>query len=315
MLRSAVMWWFGLSLAGLTTSAVASAGVSAPIRAAVEQAVIAAIPAWHGKKAQIIKYLDLTQPFATWTPWALVVAQSAGPPPDPEWTDHRTIAVCLVGVHATQCTDSYWQTPDGGESWFARPYDLRLAQVVHTRDDATQPLLVVATCSVPGIDGNCSIRTTLYRYDRNVDLFRRVFVHDSHGSNNNQAARFVEHGPLQGDVIVDYPTDRAPYVYWIEVYAPGKSGQYARILRYRSSTHYADGNPLPVADSEMPAIMERLGLWKPGDALPVPQPLPAGCGQLVLNHGEEWCRNLCVNYGGNACDRFTKSRRSEIRDR
>jgi hypothetical protein len=65
----------------------------------------------------------------------------------------------------------------------------------------------------------------------------------------------------------------------------------------------------------MPAIMERSGLWKPGDALPVPQPMPEGCGPLVLNRGEEWCRNLCVNYGGNACSRLTKGKRSAIRNR
>lgn len=101
----------------------------------------------------------------------------------------------------------------------------------------------------------------------------------------------------------------------IEVYAPGNSGRYARILRYRSHTGYGDGNPLPVIDSEMPAILERLGLWKPGDALPVPEPLPANCGRLILNRGEEWCRNLCVNYGGNACARFTNAKPSEDRDR
>src|SRR6185312_8329625 len=73
----------------------------------------------------------------------------------------------------------------------------------------TRPLLLVQTCSIPGINGNCSTRTSLYAYVSNVDGFRRVFVHDSDGSNNNQAARFVESGPLQRDVIVDYPTDHA----------------------------------------------------------------------------------------------------------
>lgn len=78
------------------------------------------------------------------------------------------------------------------------------------------------------------------------------------GRNNNQETRFVERGPLQGNVIVDYPTQDAPYTYWIEVYNAGESSQYVQILRYRGRTGYGDGNPLAVADSEMPEILRRL---------------------------------------------------------
>lgn len=188
-----------------------------------------------------------------------------------------------------QCAGSYWQ---GGEgmAWFAQPYSVHTARIVYAARDQTRPLLLVQTCTTPGINGNCSIRTALYQYGSKVEAFRRVFVHDSDGSNNNQAARFVEHGPLQGEVIMDYPTGHAPYTYWIEVYAPGKSGQYARILRYRGRTGYGDHNPLPVADSEMPEILERLGFWKPGDTLPVPPRRPDGCDGLVFRDGEEWCK-------------------------
>ncbi len=45
----------------------------------------------------------------------------------------------------------------------------------------------------------------------------------------------------------------------------------ARVLRYSGNTRYGkDGNPLAVIDSEMPETLRRLGLWKTGDALPVP---------------------------------------------
>jgi hypothetical protein len=98
----------------------------------------------------------------------------------------------------------------------------------------------------------------------------------------------METGPLRGDVIVDFPTQHAPYAYWIEVFAAGKSGQYTRILRYRGHTGYNDGNRLPVADSEMPAILERLGLWKRGDSLPLPADR-FGCIRPYLSRGEEWC--------------------------
>ncbi|MGH8234871.1 MAG: hypothetical protein ACREPU_11870 [Rhodanobacteraceae bacterium] len=282
---------------GLVLPSLASVVATSLPKAKVEQTVVDALPVWHGKSAQIIEYVDLTQPFATAAPWALVVAQNLGPSPAPEWTDHGPIAVCLVGgldPRYPQCTGAYWLKNDTGVAWFVQPYRLVAARVVHAGPHKTRPLLLVQTCSVPGINGNCSIRTSLYQYVGNVNSFLRVFVHDSDGSNNNQAARFVEKGPLQGDVIVDYPTEHAPYTYWVEVYGPRKSGPYARpyarILRYRGRTGYGDRNPLPVADSEMPEILHRLGLWQPGEALPVPPRMPKNCTRLFMRQGEEWCR-------------------------
>lgn len=308
---------FALVVASLVFPSVPAATTAPLPQTKIEQAVIDSLPAWHGKKAQVIGYLDLTQPFATVTPWSMVIAQAAGPVPAPEWTDHGPIKICFVGgLHSEypQCTSSYWQRGEG-MAWFARPYSVVAAQVVFAGRLRTRPLLLVQTCSIPGINGNCSTRTSLYAYVSNVDGFRRVFVHDSDGSNNNQAARFVESGPLQRDVIVDYPTDHAPYTYWIEVYAPSKSGQYTRIVRYRGHTGYGDGNPLPVADSEMPGIMERLGRWKPGNALPVPAQMPEQCGRLVMRNGEEWCQNLCVRLPGTDCGHFARTKRSELRHR
>lgn len=293
MSRSAVVWGFGLLVVALGAPVLAAAGVPPPDQAEVEQAVIAAIPAWHGQKATILKYLDLTGPFDTLSPWTLVVAQDPEPPAEPDLEDHGPIATCLVKATVPQCsgTSKAYPTQWPAPSWYFQPYELSDARVVYGGPRRTKPLLLMRTCSGRGGDGNCNIQTNLYRYHRQSDLFREVFTNESGGSNNNQATRFVEHGPLQGDVIVDYPTDRAPYVYWIEVYTASKSGQYARSLRYRSITHYGDGNPLPVADSEMPEIMKRLGLWKAGDSLPVPEVLPSGCAPLVMRHGEEWCKS------------------------
>jgi hypothetical protein len=306
-----------LLLSGLLLPSTAKSATAPLPKAEAGQAVIAAIPQWHGQKATILEYLDLTQPFGTVSPWALVVAQDPEPSAEPDLEDHGPIAVCLVKALTPQCTGASkaHATLGSAPSWFFQPYEISDVRVVYGGQGRTHPLLLVKTCSARGGDGSCNIETVLYQYERSEDRFRQVFANSSGGSNNNQAARFVEHGPLQGDVIVDYPTAHVPYTYWIEVYAPGRSGHYARILRHRGHTGYGDGNPLPVADSEMPEIMARLGMWKPGDALPVPQPLPAGCGRLVFDHGEEWCRNLCVNHGGNACSRFTKTKRSDARDR
>jgi hypothetical protein len=290
MSHNAVRWWFGLLLAGLAVPAVVSAGVSTPTQASVEQAVIAAIPAWHGKKAQIVDYLDLTRSFATTLPWTLVVARGPVPPPADLASmggNDSAIAVCFVKVLTPSCREA---RGNASNQWMDMVNALDAAVVVFAGSDRTRPLLMLQTGSARSLDGNHDIKTTLFEYDRKMDGFRQVFVNDSGGSNNNQAARFVEHGPLQGDVIVDYPTSNAPYSYWMEVYAPGKSGRYTRILRYRSITHYGDGNPLPVADSDMPEIMRRLRVWKPSDALPIPPHVPEACGPLVMRHGEEWCK-------------------------
>ena len=262
-------------------------------RAAVEQAVVNALPAWHGRRAKIINYLDLTQPFATMSPWTLVVAQDARPPLADLATmgNASPIAVCFIKVLAPSCTEARGHADD---SWFDMTNELGVATVVFAGPHQTSPLLMLQTLSAHGMNGNASIGTKLFQYDRKTDGFRQVFVNVNGGTNNNAETRFIEHGPLRGDVIVDYPTDDAPYAYWIEVYAPGKSDQYVSILRYRSITHYGDGNPLAVTDSEMPEIMKRLGFWKLGDALPIPPAVPRGCRQLVMHHGEEWCKTVRI---------------------
>lgn len=169
------------------------------------------------------------------------------------------------------------------------PHDLFAGSVVYANQNKSSPLLFVKVCGEAAGNGNCAIATALYMYNKGADRFVRVFLNLT-GRNNNQATRFIESGPLRGDVIVDHPTENAPYTYWIEVYRAGDSGQYGQILRYRGRTGYGDGNPLAVADSEMPEILHRLGSWQPGDPLPVPAHLPQGCSHVFMRHGEEWCK-------------------------
>lgn len=306
MSRSAVVWWLGFMVAGSAVPAFA-AGVSRPTQAQVEQAVIAAIPPWHGQKATILKYLDLTQPFATTTPWALVVAQDPHQRDvDPMGDTDSPIAVCLVRGVRPHCSEFHERVTNlsGEPSWYAkwyakhftpdRMFGLGAARIVHVGPAQARPLLLLKTGNARSLDGNTDVRTLLYRYDHREGGFRLVFVNDSAGSNNNQEAHFIEHGPLQGDEIVDFPTEHPPYAYWIEVFAPRTNGPYRRIIRYRSITHYGDRNPLPVADSEMPEIMKRLGVWEVGEAVPIPADAPAGCAPLVLRHGEAWCKSLRI---------------------
>jgi hypothetical protein len=144
--------------------------------------------------------------------------------------------------------------------WADTPYHLFASSIVYGGENKTRPFLFAQVCGAGAMsgDGDCGIANALYRYDKGADRFIRVFLNRT-GRNNNQDTRFVESGPLQGDVIVGNPTENAPYTYWIEVYRAGDSGQYGRVLRYRGLTGYSDGNPLAVADSEMPEILHRRG--------------------------------------------------------
>jgi hypothetical protein len=254
----------------------------------IDQSVIAALQHQGAAKPKVISHIDLTQPFGTVTQWTFVVVQE-GAQPVTEIEDHGPIHVCLVKVSRPDCTESLYQQDGRKQESFDAPYHLLDGRVVYAGQNQSAPLLFLQLCSAEGFDGNCGIATSLYRYERGADRFIRVFQNLT-DRNNNQATRFIERGPLQGDVIVDYPTENAPFTYWIEVYRARESGRYARVLRYRGRTGYGDGNPLAVADSEMPEILSHLGLWKPGDALPVPAHLPKGCSRLYMLRGEEWCK-------------------------
>jgi hypothetical protein len=253
----------------------------------IDRSVFAALSHKGVTKPRVISHMDLTEAFATITQWTFVAVQDGGRPKTSDSEDHGPIFLCLVKAASPNCALDLYQRSDVSQA--DTPYLLFAGNVVYAHTDKTSPLLFLKVCGAEAVNGNCAIATALYMYDKGADRFMRVFLNHT-GRNNNEATRFVESGPLQGDVIVDYPTENAPYTYWIEVYQAGDSGQYSRILRYRGVTGYSDGNPLAVADSEMPGILRHLGFWQPGDPLPVPAHPPQGCSHLFMRHGEEWCK-------------------------
>ena len=106
------------------------------------------------------------------------------------------------------------------------------------------------------------------------------------GHNNNQEIRYITSGPLRGAIVSAEPTGDAPFAFWITVDRLAPTGHYRKVLHYRSATHYNDGNPLAVIDSEMPNIQQRLGLWRRGQPLPLPA---RGCRRPRLTNRELWC--------------------------
>jgi hypothetical protein len=162
---------------------------------------------------------------------------------------------------------------------------LDTAKLVYPRGREGAPLLLLQTSSMHAGNGNQSVFTRLLAYRRVIDRFVPVFQHET-GRNNNEEVRFIEASPLRGDIISVEPTQDKPFGYWLVVNRLGADDRYRQVLRYRSATHYGDGNPLAVIDSEMPNIQRRLGLWRSG----APLPLPARkCPKPHLVHTVLWC--------------------------
>jgi len=231
--------------------------------------------------------VDLQAPFAARSPWRLIVTQGPlmedyGGNPAPGLLD-----LCLRKGPAGPCVRGpISATPPAGQDW--GPHYLQKAQPVYPHGRSAPPLLEIVTASLHAGDGGQVVVTQLLRYDRAADAFERVYLHDT-GSNNNQEVRFVESGPLRGDVISAEPTGDAPYGYWITVNSPASTGAYRQILRYRSATRYEDGNALAVIDSEMPNTLHRLSLWRPGRPLPLPAGAAKTCPDPRLVKMELWC--------------------------
>src|ERR1035441_588518 len=262
---------------------------------AIDKAVISKLSAQFGINSTVVTHLDLTQPFQTKSKWSLVAAKQ--PDEESSATDglgerEGAISLCFVENDEPDCSEEMFLAKyreekisfDSGPGPF---YELFASDVVFSGPGRTVPLLRIKSCTTRGANGNCGVSTFLFAYDRKAERFRVVFF-NMMGRNNNQEARFVEKGPLLGSVIVAYPTNDAPFTYFVEVYKRNSDSEYSQVLRYRGNTHYGDGNPLAVIDSEKPETLQRLGLWKTGDALPVPPRMPRGC-TLVMRKGLEWC--------------------------
>ena len=254
---------------------------------------IAVIGAADGQQApaatKVISAIDLAKPFGTRSRWSFVATQ--GPDQKSGFDDEPIpgeVVLCLKRAREPACSPAMRSmarppSPDYEISW--RPHYLNDARLVYPRGRSAPPLLLVQTASTYSGDGDQVRYTQLLAYRPTGDRFEAIFTRDT-GRNNNQEVRFIDSGPLAGNVVVAEPTSNAPFGYWITVSRLDPNYTYRQVLRYRSATHYADNNPLPVIDSEMPNLQQRLGLWRPGKPLPLPA---KGCPKPRLVRMELWC--------------------------
>jgi len=241
----------------------------------------------------VVSSVDLTQAFHTRSAWRFTATQGAQvndifSDPSSSQPDKLpgVITLCLHKVSSRECDRSLSGdlNSQGTDRYFDASHFLRKFEIVHPRSEAN-PLLLIRTTNLSSGDGSTGVLTQILSYDRKNDKFRRIY-RQVVGSNGNEEVRYITSGPLKGDVITAEPTANAPYGYWVTVQKLTSDIEYRQILKYRSATHYGDGNSLAVIDSEMPNIERRLELWRPGRPLPLPA---SGCPHAKLVHSELWC--------------------------
>ncbi len=232
----------------------------------------------------------LTGPFATRTVWDLTITQSSLASESATGSlEPGVIRPCLRHGTSPTCDPALTArlAPDAQPaSYFEQPHYLRTARVAYRQAGDREPLLIVVLASIHAGNGGQLVATQALAYHRGTDRFVRLFTHST-GTNNNQEVRFIQAGLLRGAFVTVEPTTDAPFGYWVTVArSSGPTAPYRTALRYRSATGYNDDNALPVIDSEMPQIMLRLSLWRPGQRLPLPA---TGCSKPTLRNGALWC--------------------------
>jgi hypothetical protein len=239
--------------------------------------------------ADVVASIDLSKPFHTRSAWRFTASQEADVK-DPDFGEMvpGEIALCISKDGGRSCSPDLrkplrWPGTDDRYARFDEPHYLGVAEIVHPKAD--RPFLLLQMASRHSVNGNQNVATKMFAYDRALDRFVPAFENLT-GKNNNEVTRYMAKGPLAGDIVSAEPTSNSPYGYWVTVSRLGSASSYRQILRYRSATRYDDGNELSVIDSEMPKILQRLGLWHKG----APLPLPAGkCPLPRMIHGALWC--------------------------
>ena len=233
--------------------------------------------------------LDLSQPFHTRADWQLVITQET----TTEINDKAGAVIDqqVGAIHLCFQSRSEQICPPMGSVNQPGLYmnDIGRAEIVQV--GATPLLLVVTEGAVTPFGHSFGVTTWVWAYRDATDSFDLIFSNGT-GVTNNQERRFLEHGPLAGDIIVALNPpwgSPPPYPYTITVYRRAGLGAYQQVLHYAARSREGDRNPLAVIDAEMPEIEKRLHVWRVGQPLPMPQRFPERCKTPEMRHDVEWC--------------------------
>ena len=258
------------------------------LRPALILMALVAAPLAHAADVKTLSSLDLAKPFGTRSPWRFTATQ--GPDVDdptaiPGDKAPGAITLCLTPDDGKTCDPVLTAAMKklNADDIFDVPHYLLDARIETLPDN--RRFLFVRTGSFLSGDSDQRVISQAFVYDRARDRFVVAYEH-SDGHNNNQDVRFVTTGPLRGDLITVESPYGPPFSYLLSVNRLSAKGVFAPVLRYRTATRYGDGNGLSVIDSDMPNLLKRLGLWRPGQPLPLPA---SPCAKPHLVKMELWC--------------------------
>jgi hypothetical protein len=238
---------------------------------------------------KVIARIDLSKPFDL-PPGASFTATQGAAVPDAYGDAEQEaglVHLCVQTAQSAPCApdlDHLLITP-GDKDPTAGAHYLEVAEVVHPRGINAAPLLHIQVASIHAGNGSQGRAAVMLAYRLPDHRFEPI-VTKVVGGNRNQEIRYIASGPLRDNVITVEPTDDPPFGYWVTVNGLTRDYRYKQVLRYRSATHYGDGNSLAVIESEMPNILRRLRLWRPGQPLPLPK---SACARPRLVKTELWC--------------------------
>jgi hypothetical protein len=102
-----LIWWIAAVICWLPTGTGSARELAADTTAKIDQMVVSELSSMYGSISRIIGHVDLTKPFQTKTPWALVI----GKEPDKEGTDQDpfgepgAVSICFVNNESVDCSE------------------------------------------------------------------------------------------------------------------------------------------------------------------------------------------------------------------
>jgi hypothetical protein len=236
---------------------------------------------------KVIARIDLSKPFHLPAGASFIATQ--GPEvDDPIYEGEKApglIHLCLRAALSAPCAPTLDDALRQGEQadWFSSIRYLEIDRLEYPNGGARPPLIHLQVSSLHSGDGDQRrVVEILARRAGRFEVIYRQYI----GNNHNEEARYIRSGPLKGSVVAALSPFGPPFSYVLKVSRLTPDYRYRQVLRYRSATIYGDGNPLAVIDSEMPNILRRLGLWQPGQPLPLPS---SPCPHPHLVKTELWC--------------------------
>lgn len=165
----------------------------------------------------MIASIDLAGAVHTRSGWRLTITQAppiANPFGSGDDQVPGAVTLCLHKAASGPCDPQLQNRlyDSSDTALFAERHYLNRAAVVHPRGRSGASLLLVSTASLHSGDGDQAVMTQALRYQPGPDRFVRAYEHWM-GTNKNQEVRYIESGPLAGDIVAVDRAESVPLAY------------------------------------------------------------------------------------------------------